>query len=456
VLIGVYFGIVYFGISVLLFARMALGLWGLRRILRDAKPLPELGGWFFESASLVVPASVGCFGARILLPLGWEGWDTTKLKAVIAHETAHTRRRDWLICLVSRVNVCIFWFHPLAWWMDRELAYLAEEACDDIALSEMEDRDEYAATLVEFARAAAADGARLNWGAISMAKESNVARRLNRIMSWRLPAAKPFGRMAWVMLLTCSMPLIYLSAAVELAPGNRPAAGLEHTVVQGQSLEVVAPSLPRENPTRALIAQAAPNQPLRSAPPIIPSGRDNVPVSMCILIDNSGSMLGKQNEAKAAALALVGASKPGDEFCIVDFNDEAWLDADLTTDFDRVKDALKQVDSRGGSALRDAIKLSVDLVEQKAHNRKVLVLITDGDDTSSAVTEEQARDRVKNSGVLVYSIALLNEQDIGKASEAKRTLTQLAALTGGLYYHPEAPAEVESVASEIERDARNK
>ena len=166
-------------------------------------------------------------------------------------------------------------------------------------------------------------------------------------------------------------------------------------------------------------------------------------------------MRGKQNEVKAAALALVKASKPGDELCIVDFNDEAYLDADLTTDFARATDALTRVDSRGGSALRDAIQMSVDLVEQKARNKKVLVLITDGDDTSSAFTEEQVRDKIKNSGVLVYSIELLNEQDSGKASEARRTLTQLAALTGGLYYHPEAPAEVRSMASEIERDARN-
>ena len=86
----------------------------------------------------------------------------------------------------------------------------------------------------------------------------------------------------------------------------------------------------------------------------------------------------------------------------------------------------------------------------------MLVLITDGNDNSSAVTEDQVRDKIKNSSVLVYSIALLNEKDIGEASEGKRTLTQLAALTGGLYYHPEAHAEVESVASGIERDARNK
>ena len=370
------------------------------------------------------------------MPPGWEGWDSTKLKAVIAHETAHTRRGDWLVRLVSQVNVCIYWFHPLAWWIDRELAGLAEEACDDIALSEMKDRDQYAATLVEFARAAAAHGRLLNWGAISMAKGSNVARRFNRIMNWRLPAAKPFGRTAWVILLTCSMPLIYLSAAVELAPGNRP--------------------LLRESPPTVIIAQAAPNQPRKSAPPIVTSGRDHLRLSMCIVIDNSGSMREKQSEVQAAALALVRASNPGDELCIVDFNDEAYLEADLTTDFDKATDALRKVDSRGGSALRDAVQMSVDLLEQKAHHRKVLVLITDGDDTSSAFTQEQVLDKIKNSGVLVYSIALLNEQDSGKASEARRTLTQMTAQAGGLYYHSETPAEVQSIAPEIMHDARNK
>ena len=164
--------VVYFGVAMLLFARIGLGLLGLRRILRNAKPLPELGRCFVESESLVIPCSIGCVRPRILLPRSWRAWDAVRLKAVIAHEGAHTRRKDWLICLISYVNVCIFWFHPLAWWMGRELATLPEEACDDVALSEIEDSDQYAATLVAFARAASTDGVRLHWGAISMAKES--------------------------------------------------------------------------------------------------------------------------------------------------------------------------------------------------------------------------------------------------------------------------------------------
>jgi beta-lactamase regulating signal transducer with metallopeptidase domain len=203
---------VYLAISILLFARMALGSWGLRRILRDAKPIPNLGPGIFESASFVVPGSVGCFRARILLPRAWRDWNSVKLQAVLAHERAHIRRRDWLIRVVSHVNVCMFWFHPLAWWMERELARLAEEACDDVALSEMDDREQYAATLVDIARAAAADGGVLNWRVISMAKQSNVMRRVNRILNRRLQVPKPFGRLAWVTLVVCSLPVIYLSA----------------------------------------------------------------------------------------------------------------------------------------------------------------------------------------------------------------------------------------------------
>jgi VWFA-related protein len=166
-------------------------------------------------------------------------------------------------------------------------------------------------------------------------------------------------------------------------------------------------------------------------------------------------MAGKRSRVQAAALALIQAAKAGDELCIVDFNDEVDVDTDMTTDFHAAIDALNRVDARGGSALRDAIQMSVDLMKQKSHNRKVLVVITDGDDTSSSATEKQVRDEITSSGVLVYAIALHAEQDSGKASAAKRTLAQLATLTGGAYYSG-ASGEFDSIASQIERDARKK
>ncbi len=449
---------VYLAISMLLFLRMALGSWGLRRILRDAKPIPNLGPGIFESVLFVVPGSVGCFRARILLPRAWRDWDAVKLRAVLAHERAHIRRRDWLIRVASHVNVCIFWFHPLAWWMEREIARLAEEACDDVALSEMEDREEYAATLVDIAQAAAADGGVLNWRVNSMARESNVMRRVNRILNRRLQVPKPFGRLAWVTLFACSLPVIYLSAAVKLA--NRDSSVLEHAAVPARAADGARqPLLPEQKPSMRVIAQAAPNRPLRPAPPLTPSRREDPPIVMCILIDNSGSMGHKRVLMKAAALALVKASNPHDEVCIIHFNDEAFNDLpygkDFTSDIKEMEEALTHINSRGGSAIRDAIRMSIDHVEQTAHNdRRVLVVVTDGDDTSSTVTQEQLLARVNNSGVRVYCIGLLNEDDPSRAGAARLALGQLAEASGGLVYYPNDLAEVESISHEIANEVR--
>jgi Mg-chelatase subunit ChlD len=433
---------VYFSISMLLFLRMAFGSWGLRRILQDARPVPKLGPGIFESVLFVVPGSVGCFRSRIVLPQAWKDWDPVKLRAVLAHERAHVRRRDWLILVASHVNICIFWFHPLAWWMERELARLAEEACDDVAVSEMEDREEYAATLVDVARAAGAHGGILNWRAIPMAHGSKVMGRVNRILNRRLPVPKPFGRLAWVTLFACGLPVIYLSAAVKLAPSNRP-------------VRMIAQAAPNNATPNA----ATPNQLVRPAPPLTPSRHEDSPITICILIDNSGSMRDKRAEVKAAALALVKASKPYDAVCIVNFNDEVFNGLphgeDFTSDIKEMEEALTHIDSRGGSAMREAVRMSIDQVEQAAHDtRKVLVLVTDGDDNASAITQEQLLNRIRDSGVRVYGMGLLSENDSRQATAAMPALRQLAEASGSVAYYPRDLAEVESISREIANEAR--
>src|SRR5438876_1061531 len=128
-----------------------------------------------------------------------------------------------------------------------------------------------------------------------MAKESNVIRRVNRILNRRLQVPKPFGRLAWVTLFACSLPVIYLSAAVKLASANRDSTVLEHAAVPARPAEGARqPLLPEQKSSMRLIAQAAPNQPLRPAPPLTPSRREDAPIAMCILIDNSGSMRDKR------------------------------------------------------------------------------------------------------------------------------------------------------------------
>jgi VWFA-related protein len=180
---------------------------------------------------------------------------------------------------------------------------------------------------------------------------------------------------------------------------------------------------------------------------------------MCILIDNSGSMGHKRARVKAVALALVKASNPHDEVCIIHFNDEAFNDLpygkDFTSDIREMEEALTHINSRGGSAIRDAIRMSIDHLEQTAHNdRRVLVVVTDGDDTSSKVTQEQLLGKVKNSGVSVYSIGLLNEDDRREGRAARLALGQLAEASGGLDYYPKDLADVESISPEIANEVR--
>ena len=200
---------------------------------------------------------------------------------------------------------------------------------------------------------------------------------------------------------------------------------------------------------------ADPNQ----QPPLAPSPRENPPITMCIVIDNSGSMRDKRAGVMATALALVKASKPHDEVGIADFNDEPSSGLpdgkDFTSDIKEMEEALTHIDSRGGSAMWDAIEFSIDHIKQTAHNdRKVLVLITDGDDNSSKVTQEQLLSKVKNSGVRVYCIGLLSEDDPHHARAARLALRQLAEASGGLAYYPKDLAEVERISAEIANEVR--
>jgi VWFA-related protein len=466
--------VVYIVISLLLFVRMARAYWGLSRVLGDVSPIPDLGHAVCESPSLVAPGSVGYFRPRIILPQSWRAWDASKLRAVLAHEKAHIQRADWLILFASQVNICIFWFHPLAWWTDREIARLAEEACDDAALSEMADPDEYAAALVDIALAAGAGNGVLNWRVISMARHSNVTGRVNRILDLRLPSPKPFRRLAWVTLFACCLPVIYLSAA--LSPTNPTLISLEHPgspiFRAGRTGESF---LPKNQASVTRVAQTAQTQTTRPAPPPAATRTsDPRSMTMCIVIDNSGSMRNKREAVKAAALALVKASRSPDtsiplrifdrdqgenQVCIVNFNDEVYFDLphgeDFTGDIDEMEAAIARIDSRGGGAMREAIRMSIDHVQQTDHGgRKILVLITDGDDNSSTVTQAQLLSEIRNSDVRIYTIGLVGDDQLRHAAAARLALRQLAEASGGLDYYPRDLVEVESISREIVDELR--
>ena len=162
---------------------------------------------------------------------------------------------------------------------------------------------------------------------------------------------------------------------------------------------------------------------------------------MGLIIDNSGSMRDKRAKVEAAALALVKDSNPDDEVFVVNFNDEAFLDnphgKDFTNDIKEMEEALTRIDSRGGTAMRDAIRMSIDHLKEKAHkDKKVLVVVTDGNDNSSVISLENLVKASQQSEVLIYGIGLLSEEERREAKRAERALNELAVATGGEAFFP--------------------
>lgn len=185
--------------------------------------------------------------------------------------------------------------------------------------------------------------------------------------------------------------------------------------------------------------------------------REDVPVSMGILVDNSGSMNDKRARVAAAALALVKASNPDDEVFIVNFNDDPYLDQAFTHDTKKLEEALSRIDARSGTAMRNAISGALDYMKTDAKlDKKVIVVITDGNDNASTETTlEQLLRKVRDSGVLVYSIGLLSEEEAREARAAKRALNSLAETSAGAAYYPKDLAEVEKLTPEIAHEIRN-
>jgi VWFA-related protein len=185
--------------------------------------------------------------------------------------------------------------------------------------------------------------------------------------------------------------------------------------------------------------------------------REDIPVSLGMIVDNSGSMRDKRKKVESAALAMVKASNPRDEVFIVNFNDTPYLDVDFTGDIKAMEEGVTRIDSRGGTAFYDALDLSIDHLKKKAkRDKRVLMLITDGNDTASQLDLEKLIQKLHNNpDVVVHAIGLLGGEEPREAKKAKRALQAITQATGGLCYFPEAAEDVEKLAVEVAHDIRN-
>jgi Ca-activated chloride channel homolog len=183
--------------------------------------------------------------------------------------------------------------------------------------------------------------------------------------------------------------------------------------------------------------------------------KERVPVALGILIDNSGSMLPKRAKVNQAALQLVDASQQGDRVFVVNFGEDAFLDQDYTQDVGKLKAALQRVETRGSTALYDAIIAAADHLNQTSPlQKKILLVVTDGRDNASQATFQEVLHKLQSKdGPVLYTIAL--EQNERRDEGNRQSLRTLSERTGGAAFFPSSLAEVQSIASEIAQDIRS-
>jgi VWFA-related protein len=185
---------------------------------------------------------------------------------------------------------------------------------------------------------------------------------------------------------------------------------------------------------------------------------EDLPVSIGLLIDSSGSMYDKRSAVDKASLDLIRLSNPKDEEFLVDFSQEAFIDQDFTSSLEQLQEGLSYIKSTGSTAAYDALVASADYMTKRAKNPKqVLVIITDGDDNASSATLEQAIRRIQDlDGPVIYCIGLLFGDDVDRheVHHAKAVLEQIALQTGGVAYFPKSLKEVDAIAGEVAADIR--
>jgi GWxTD domain-containing protein len=327
---------IYAVVAFVLLVQLTFGYMFARRLVRKSKPVesPRVR----ESESISVPMTVGQIAPTILLPMGWHEWDSAKLQAVLAHEEAHVRRADWAIGMMAHINCCIFWFHPLAWGLKRELAILAEYACDDSALAQMGDRRQYARALLEIAYAMKSAHGRLLRDAVPMAKETNVKKRMEQILDDTRSIPPAFGRRGWVTLLVCGLPVGYFASAVQLAPAQtrrvasvmKPPADKKPVQIMPVQIAQARRDAPQPIPTQAAPAPVPEPAPAPAANPYRKWLDEEV---TWIISDNERrafNRLQTDEERRQFLAQLTRPPVPVPARRTVDAPYQKWLDADVT------------------------------------------------------------------------------------------------------------------------------
>ena len=181
----------------------------------------------------------------------------------------------------------------------------------------------------------------------------------------------------------------------------------------------------------------------------------DVPVSLGLVLDSSASMVDKRLQSVAGAVELMRGSKPQDEVFYVDFKDTVDVVQGFTNDFAKVENALNRTRLFGGTAVMDALRVGIEQMKKASRDKKVIVLLTDGEDDSSEIGLPTLLSLLQKADVTVYTIGLLSQESSGRRRNAERFLKEAARVSGGVAYFPTNVEQVQLLGQTIAHDIRN-
>ncbi len=184
--------------------------------------------------------------------------------------------------------------------------------------------------------------------------------------------------------------------------------------------------------------------------------QEDVPVSLGLIVDNSGSMKSKRERVISAALAMLRASNTQDEVEAIYFNETPELVQEFTGDLDLLERSVRNVRPQGGTAMRDAVLLGIEHMRtHAARDKRVLVVITDGEDNASVASRAELTEAARQNNVTIYAIGLLSEEQPSSAAMARSDLEELTQMTGGRAWFPGSTRAIAAVTPEIAHEIRN-
>jgi TonB family protein len=240
----------YASVAVALFVRQSIGLVRSWRLRRNASPLQQsldAAADIRVSNELQSPANVF---STVIVPAAFHEWTLEQRRAVIAHEQAHVRNRDFYMQQLAQLHRSVFWFSPLAWWLPRRLAILNEHISDDAALSVMPERAAYAELLLGFARSTIRDE-----HAVAMARPATLVARVDRILGQQALSRRP-GRLTKFATLAALLPFVGIASGLQATPATSTSSSAAQTQPPAGSIGAASSQskvvLPKANPKMPL------------------------------------------------------------------------------------------------------------------------------------------------------------------------------------------------------------